>query len=110
MDYHNIGKRIKLERNKAELTQADLAEKANITTAFIGQIERGETKLSLETLVNICNVLDISIDYILRDSVKTNSSSAIQELLLLLRNRPAKDIITLVDLAKVLFENLDKNK
>lgn len=108
MDYRSIGKRIKLERNRAELTQAELAEKSNITTAFIGQIERGETKLSLETLVNIANVLDISIDYILRESVTANSGSVIQEMLLLLRNRPVRDIKLLIDLGKALFENLDR--
>lgn len=110
MDYSSIGKRIKLERNRLELTQAELAEKANITTAFIGQIERGETKLSLETLVNIANSLDVSIDYILRENVPLNSGSVIHEMLLLLKNRPIKDIKLLIDLAKALFENLDKNK
>lgn len=110
MDYISIGKRIKLQRNIAELTQADLAEKANITTAFVGQIERGETKLSLETLVNIANVLNISIDYILRDNVKTNTDAAAKELLRLIKNRPTKDIVALVDLAKVLFESFDKER
>ena len=110
MDYSSIGKRIKLERNRLELTQAELAEKANITTAFVGQIERGETKLSLETLVNIANSLDVSIDYILRENVPLNSSSVIHEMLLLLKNRPIKDIKLLIDLAKALFESLDKNK
>lgn len=107
MDYISIGKRIKFERNRLSLTQADLAEKANITAAFVGQIERGETKLSLETLVNIANSLDVSIDYILRDNVCTNSGSATQELLLLVKDRPTKDILTLVDLAKVLFDRFD---
>jgi transcriptional regulator with XRE-family HTH domain len=110
MDYISIGKRIKFERIKTKLTQAELAEKSNITTAFVGQIERGETKLSLETLVNIANVLEVSVDYILRDNVKTNSSSAIKELLLLVENRTAKDIVILVDLAKALYDNFDKNK
>ncbi len=108
MDYYNIGKRIRIERVKADLTQAGLAEKANITPAFVGQIERGETKLSLETLVNITNALDVSIDFILRESVADNKNSALQELISLVRSRPIKDITMLVDMSKAMFENMDR--
>ena len=59
MDYKALGKKIRSERLKIELTQAQLAEKVNLTPAYIGQIERGERKFSLEALVNIANILKV---------------------------------------------------
>ena len=39
-----------------------------MSTNYIGQIERGDRKPSLETLVSLCEVLHTSLDYILSDS------------------------------------------
>lgn len=56
MNYGLLGERIKKERLNRGLTQEVLAEKANISVSFLGQIERGERKLSLETLIKIGEV------------------------------------------------------
>ena len=42
MDYNRLGKRIKEERLRLNLTQEKLSEKVGISTAYLGQIERGE--------------------------------------------------------------------
>ena len=41
-----------------------LAEKANISPAFVGHIERGEKKASLETMSRLVMVLGTTLDYI----------------------------------------------
>lgn len=41
IDYKELGKRIRAERQKQELTQEKLAEMANISDSFMGHIERG---------------------------------------------------------------------
>ena len=69
LDYCAIGKRIKAARIKAELTQERLAEHAHLSTSYIGKIETGTTKLSLQTLVNIADVLHTSADALLSDHV-----------------------------------------
>ncbi|WP_227762806.1 helix-turn-helix domain-containing protein [Zhaonella formicivorans] len=71
MDYRLLGEKIRKERLSRGLTQEVLAEKANVSVSFMGQIERGERKLSLETLIKIGNVLGLSFDYLLQDSRKT---------------------------------------
>jgi len=53
MDYISLGKRIREERLKLNLTQEKLAEEVGLSTAYIGQIERGERSLTLEKLVLI---------------------------------------------------------
>ena len=64
IDYKELGKRIRAERRKKDLTQEKLAEMANISDSFMGHIERGGRTLSIETLVKLANALNLSIEYI----------------------------------------------
>lgn len=60
-----MGLRIKSERIKLKLTQNELSEKVGVTGAYIGMIERGEKYCSLDLLVSISQVLNVSSDYLL---------------------------------------------
>ena len=51
MEHQALGKRIREERLKLNLTQEKLAEDVNLSTAYIGQIERGERSLTLDNLI-----------------------------------------------------------
>ena len=64
IDYRELGKRIRTERRKQDLTQEKLAEMADISDSFMGHIERGGRILSIETLAKIANSLNLSIEYI----------------------------------------------
>lgn len=65
MDYVLIGKRVRIRRQVLELTQEQLAEKICVCTSFVGHIERGTRKLSVETLYALCKALDTSADFLL---------------------------------------------
>ena len=69
MDYIALGRRIKEERLKLNMTQERLAEEVNLSTSYIGQIERGERKLTLDSLINITNCLGVTVDYLLQESI-----------------------------------------
>lgn len=67
--YRNIGNNIKYYRllysiNKGKLTQERLAEKIDVSTAFIGNLESNKIKqgLSVYTLYKLSKVLNVSID------------------------------------------------
>lgn len=62
-----IGKRIKEARNNKSYTQEFVAEKIDKSPDIIRNIENGRSVGSVETLVNICNLLDITMDYIFYD-------------------------------------------
>lgn len=47
------------------LTQEMAAEKCDITAAYYGNIERGDKKMSVETLAKVSIGLKISVDYLL---------------------------------------------
>lgn len=67
MTLDTIGKNIRKFREIKKLRQEDLAEKTDLTTNYIGMIERGEKIPSLETFINILNSLGVSADMVLSD-------------------------------------------
>ena len=72
MLYQGLGKRIRQQRNLAQMTQEKLAEQAGISLSFLGHIERGTRKSSLDTLVKICNALKVSPRLLLQDSLEND--------------------------------------
>lgn len=58
LDYKTLGKRIKFYRKQMHITQEQMAEQLDLSLSFISQIERGVTKMSLDTFVDICDLID----------------------------------------------------
>ena len=82
MLYKGLGKRIRQQRTLAKMTQEKLAEAAGISLSFLGHIERGTRKASLDTLVKICNALKVSPRLLLQDSLEDDllgEASAVPE-------------------------------
>ena len=69
MPYKDFGKRVKRHRKLAQLTQEKLAEKAGISIAFVGHIERGTRKCSVDTLIKLSKALKVSPNVLLQDSL-----------------------------------------
>ncbi|MEF9879566.1 MAG: helix-turn-helix transcriptional regulator [Raoultibacter sp.] len=62
MDYRLMGQKIRKRRRELSLTQEQLAEAIDVSASFVGHIERGTKKASLETLEKLCVALNISMD------------------------------------------------
>ena len=73
IDYAALGKRIKNKRVENKLTQEQLDEMCELSAAHIGHIERGTRILSVEVLFRIAQVLNVSVDYLLFDSVENDN-------------------------------------
>ncbi len=63
-----IGERIRNLRQSSNLTQEELAERANLTKGFISQIERDLTSISLDSLAQILEALDENISDFFREA------------------------------------------
>ncbi|MSS64067.1 helix-turn-helix domain-containing protein [Velocimicrobium porci] len=61
IDYHIIGQRIKEKRHGLKKTQEDLAEFLSVSVGYVSQIERGITKVNLDTLSKISIFLECDI-------------------------------------------------
>lgn len=70
MEPETIGRNIKKYRIEKKLRQEDLAEKTDLSSNYIGMVERGEKTPSLETFISILNALEISADMVLADVLK----------------------------------------
>lgn len=68
LDYNIIGQRIKKARQNKHLTQEDLAEKLDVSVAFLSRIERGSSHINLKRLNQICDILNITEGQILNGS------------------------------------------
>ena len=67
MDRIALGKRIREERLRSGLTQEQTAEYINVSTAYIGLIERGERSVTLEKLILLADCFHVSVDDLLQD-------------------------------------------
>jgi len=52
---------------RAGLSQEQLAEKADVTRNYIGEIERGEKRVTLDTLAKVAKALKIRVAELTRD-------------------------------------------
>ncbi len=64
LDYRAIGLRVRDLRRQHELTQESLAELVGVSPSFVGHIERGEKKASLETMNRLAAALGTTMDYL----------------------------------------------
>ncbi|RRJ64713.1 XRE family transcriptional regulator [Paenibacillus oralis] len=108
MDYEALGKRLRQERHKMHLTQEKLAEKIEVSDAYIGQIERGERSLSLDTLVKLANQLGVTVDYLLHDSLEISDDHFIDQIQQIMAGRTSKEKQLALDIMKLMFTHLDE--
>lgn len=81
MDSRNviIGERIRYFRTQKKMSQEDLGFEVNLNRAHISNIENGRYSLTLDSLIDIANSLDVSVDDILGDAVEKSASTFISE-------------------------------
>ncbi len=67
MDHYvmELGKRVKKQRLALKLTQAQLAEKAGVSTQYISHIEKGDQTMSIAVFSRVCDALNTSADKLL---------------------------------------------
>ena len=65
INYSEVGKRIKYYRQKRGLTQEQLAFDIHTSAAYVSNIERSIKKPSLQKIILISEVLEISVDELL---------------------------------------------
>ena len=70
-----IGKRIQSARLAKNLTQEQLAESCNVSTNHISSIETGHSSCSFSLMISICNVLDITPNYIFTDFISSKNDT-----------------------------------
>ena len=70
MDCKELGRRIKNARLNQKLTQEQFAELLDISVSYVSLIERGSRNATVETLLAIADVLDVSVASLLQDATE----------------------------------------
>lgn len=81
MDRIALGKRLREERIHCGMTQEQVAESINVSTAYIGLVERGERCVTLEKLVLLAQCFHVTIDFLLQDSILPTETMQDRQLL-----------------------------
>ena len=59
-----MGKRVRENRDKKGYKQESLAKQLNVSTSYIGKIETGKNTPSIDLLVEMASLLEVSLDYL----------------------------------------------
>lgn len=92
-----IGKQVKLAREKSRLTQEQLAEQLECTPQYLSDLERGVVGISVALLKRLCVVLGISSDDILFAEESKNTLETIEEKGRVLSDRQFQLLVEIVD-------------
>lgn len=85
IDYKLIGYRIKKCRLDKKISQQKLAEILDVSNVYVSKIERGATKVNLETLYKISRVLEVDLNLLITGIDKDASDYLEVELLNMLQ-------------------------
>ena len=102
LDFAFIGQRIKEVRNEKHLTQEYIANVTGVNVSHVSNIETNKVKISLTLLVNICNALNVTLDYLLENEYHNPTSITERELFNTIKNLDHSKLETLLRIAKVL--------
>lgn len=84
-----IAKRIRELRKQHGMTQADLSDRLNLDVPRVSRIESGTRHLMSEDIIKLCEIFNVSADYILfgrEYTVNGLTPMQVDALILLLRN------------------------
>lgn len=65
LNINAMGRRIRVIRERKDLSREELAEKIGITPAFISDVEYGNKGMSIKNLYLLSQLLDVSVDELL---------------------------------------------
>ena len=72
VNFKLIGRRIREVRTERGISQADLAERSKTTAQYLSQIENGKKQASLQVLLSVAEVLEVSLNELLTGNQVNN--------------------------------------
>ena len=109
IDYSVIGSRIKQARLAKNMTQEDLADKIDISVAFLSRVERGNSHINLKRLNQLCGLLDVSEGYLLNGASSSSENYLDKEFTDLIKSVSPEKQKLIYNVAKTIAEtNMDE--
>ncbi len=105
LDYKLIGERLKKARLDKKMTQEFVAEKLNVSVAFLSRLESGKTRINLVRLNQICSITGVSEGKILNGLSEKSPSYLVEEFNSLLVDCPANKRKQIYEIAKIIINS-----
>lgn len=97
-----VGQRIKAKRLAKRLTQDNLAELLSVSVGYVSQVERGVTRVNLETLSEIALHLDCDLPDLIADVIPQRDNYLQHELSQVAHNMNEAQMNMLLDIARII--------
>lgn len=98
-----IGERIRMYRNRKNISQDALGEIAGLHGKYIGQLERGEKNATLGSIEKVAKALDLPLDLLFENVTGGDTQNTIPkrcyDLLMPLSSKEQKAILDLIETA-----------
>ncbi len=104
VDYAAVGQRIKDVRKARRLTQEQLAEALSVSVGYVSQVERGVTKVSLDTLSAIAARLDCDLAQLVSGMAVGHESYLHRELGQAVERMDGRQKRLLLDMARLILK------
>lgn len=92
-----MGQRIMVRRKALHLTQEEMAERLGVSTQMISNLELGKKAIRPENLARVCEVLQVSADFILTGMDARTQVNAVAEKLLQLTDGQLLMVSDMID-------------
>lgn len=99
-----LGNRIRFLRKEKGMSQEQLGELSGLHTNYVGQVERGEKNVTVESLEKICRGLGVSMEDLFRHIDPSPQPDELRQLVDLLTERSKHDRALALKLVKAVFE------
>lgn len=108
ISYYEVGQRVRKFRKAYGLSQEELAEKVGISTTHMSHIETGNTKLSLQVLVDLSLALEVKTDELLFDHIPSDKGDCTAEIARLIDSCSAVEAKLLKEIISSVKTSIDK--
>ncbi len=106
INYHEMGRRIRKQRELLGYTREQLAERLDVSTKFCSDIELGVKGISIQTLAKLTDLLNLSADYILFGECTQGNSAELETLSLFNRKCPEKHLNNLITIVSTFINSV----
>jgi transcriptional regulator with XRE-family HTH domain len=109
-EFEELGSRIRILREKQDMTQLQLAEKLYVSRATIGHIELGNRMPSVPLLIEIAEFFDVTTDYLLELSKGRGSRDPFEKIVSPLSETEYQEVLKYIDMIKCYHNSNGKSK
>lgn len=110
LNFKIIGIRVKESRMHKRMSQADLAERIDMSVSYISHIETAKKQASLKSLVRIANVLGVTVDHMLYGNQTSDALEYRADLVQLLEGCTSCEKRIIYEIASAAKKSLCDNK